>query len=134
MCLVDGASSVNSSETGSPRQAMRLSVREHDRDGARTLVLSGELDLASRPLFDRALLSVEHRRASALVLDLSDVTFMDSTGLHGVLAAKSACAKNGCKLLLVRGSSQVQRLFELTGVLDDLPFEGEPPVDRPKAV
>jgi anti-anti-sigma factor len=124
MCLVDGASHANSSESNSSERVVRLSVREHERAGERTLVLSGELDLASRPLFDAAVRCVQRRDTSALVLDLSEVAFMDSTGLHGVLAAKTLCAEYGCAFVLVRGSSQVQRLFELSGVIDELQFRG----------
>jgi anti-sigma B factor antagonist len=130
MCLVDGASHANSSESNSSERVVRLSVREHERAGERTLVLSGELDLASRPLFDAAVRCVERRETAALVLDLSEVAFMDSTGLHGVLAAKTLCAEHGCAFVLVRGSSQVQRLFELSGVIDELPFRGAPVAAR----
>ncbi|HTA37045.1 MAG TPA: STAS domain-containing protein [Solirubrobacteraceae bacterium] len=135
MCPVDGASRANGSESNSSERLTRLSVREHDRAGERTLVLSGELDLASRPLFDQAMRCVERRDTAALVLDLSEVAFMDSTGLHGVLAAKTLCAEHSCTFVLVRGSSQVQRLFELSGVIDELQFRGAAdagPHGRPK--
>jgi anti-sigma B factor antagonist len=122
MCFTDGANRANGSESSSSETPSRLSLREHTLAGEHTLVLAGELDLASRALFDNALRRVEQRQISALVLDLGDVTFMDSTGLHGVLTAKSLCARYGCELVLTRGSSQVQRLFELSGVIDELPF------------
>jgi len=93
-----------------------------DRRARRTLILSGEFDLASRPLLDEALARVGEEQIEGLVLDLSGVSFMDSTGLHGVLVAKDLCARRGCELLFVRGSSQVQRLFELSGVLRELKF------------
>jgi anti-sigma B factor antagonist len=148
MRLAESASGVNGSQSSSSERVVtervvRLSVREHRRAGERTLVLSGELDLASRPLFDEAVSCVQRRDTAALVLDLSEVAFMDSTGLHGVLAARTLCAEHGCTFVLVRGSSQVQRLFELSGLVDELPFRGEPAVahsapdetaDRSKAV
>ncbi len=95
------------------------------RDGERTLVLAGELDLATRPLFDAALSRVARERPARLILDLSEVAFMDSTGLHGVLTAKAMCAASDCELSLMRGSTQVQRLFELSGVLDELAFRAQ---------
>jgi anti-anti-sigma factor len=103
----------------------RMTLRVVDRGARRTLILSGELDLASRPLLDEALAAVGQERFEALVLDLSGVSFMDSTGLHGVLVAKDLCARRGCELLFVRGSAQVQRLFELSGVLPQLEFCAE---------
>jgi anti-sigma B factor antagonist len=99
-----------------------MTLRVIDREARRTLILSGELDLASRPLLDEALADVGQERIEALVLDLSGVSFMDSTGLHAVLVAKDLCARRGCELLFVRGSMQVQRLFELSGVLPQLKF------------
>jgi anti-sigma B factor antagonist len=122
MCLIDGANRATGSESSTSQTPSRLSLREHALGGEHTLVLSGELDLASRPLFDKALRCVQQRRISALVLDLGEVTFMDSTGLHGVLTAKSLCARYGCEFVVTRGSSQVQRLFELSGFIDELPF------------
>jgi anti-anti-sigma factor len=122
MCFAEGANRATGSESGSSQMPSRLSLRERTRGAEHTLVLSGELDLASRPLLDEALRCVEQRRISALVLDLGELTFMDSTGLHGVLTAKSLCARYGCEFVITRGSSQVQRLFELSGFIDELPF------------
>jgi anti-anti-sigma factor len=99
-----------------------LRVRELTRGGEHTVILSGELDLATRPLLDVALRRIEHESVDVLVLDLGEVAFMDSTGLHCVLMAKAMCARNECELLLVPGSTQVQRLFALSGVLNEFSF------------
>lgn len=99
-----------------------MTLRVVDREARRTLVLSGEFDLASRPLLDEALTRAGHERIETLVLDLSGVSFMDSTGLHALLVAKDLCAQRDCELVFVRGSAQVQRLFELSGVLAQLKF------------
>jgi anti-anti-sigma regulatory factor len=49
---------------------------------------------------------------------------MDSTGLRTVLLAKELCDSHGFELSLVPGPPKVQRLFELTALLDVLPFDG----------
>jgi anti-anti-sigma factor len=114
------------SADGSETAALgRMTLRVLDREARRTLILSGELDLASRPLLDEALARVGQERIETLVLDLSGVSFMDSTGLHAVLVAKDLCARYRRELLFVRGSAQVQRLFELSGVLPQLEFCAE---------
>jgi anti-sigma B factor antagonist len=87
-----------------------------------TLALTGELDIASCPLLVATVLQICSEGAEALVMDLSRVTFMGSTGLRALLSAKGLCAKHGCEFLLIPGPAQVQHLFELTGVLDRLPF------------
>lgn len=108
-------------DDGSPSEepAPRLELHELISEGRHTLTLSGEVDLASRPLLDDVLGST-CEQAELVVLDLKQVTFMDSSGLHGILAAKELCAEHGCELKILPGSSQVQRLFELTGMFDQI--------------
>lgn len=94
-----------------------------DADAARhTLILKGELDLVCAPNLDGALQQLCTDRTEALTLDLSEITFMDSTGLRAILLAEELCEKHDCKLVLIPGSRQVQRLFEVTGLLERLPF------------
>jgi anti-anti-sigma factor len=50
---------------------------------------------------------------------------MGSTGLRLVLLAKELCEQNDCDFLLVSGPPNIQRMFELTGLLDMLPFEDQ---------
>jgi anti-anti-sigma factor len=99
---------------------MTIRIVEDDRE--RRLILSGELDLVGRPQLDEALRVIDYGSIDRLVLDLSGVSFMDSTGLHTVLVAKDLCAKHGCRLEFVPGSEQVQRLFALSGLSGQLEF------------
>jgi anti-anti-sigma factor len=96
----------------------------HDEgDGAtHTLVLIGELDMASAPVLDQAVRRICTDATEAVMLDLGGLTFMDSTGLRVVLVAKELCERHGCEFQLVRGPAQVQRLFEVTGLIEQLPF------------
>ncbi len=122
MCLADGAGDAGDSRDGRCDSAAGLTVQASGCDGRYTLVLTGELDLRSRPLLDEALARFRRESALTLTLDLSGLAFMDSTGLHGVLQAKAICAETACELIVVRSSEQVQRLFELSGVLEELRF------------
>ena len=61
---------------------------------------------------------------SAVEFDLSRLTFMDSTGLRVVLLAKELCDRHSCEFLVIPGPAQIQRLFEVTGILERLPFSG----------
>jgi anti-sigma B factor antagonist len=99
-----------------------LSVREDVAGTTHTLVLAGELDLASRPLLDEFMYSVVEHKATEVVLDINAVDFIDSTGLHAIVAACQLCARSGCALEIVGGGAQVLRLLELAGVRDRLPF------------
>ncbi len=56
------------------------------------------------------------------MLDLSGLTFMDSTGARLVLQANARSRADSCRLTLLRGPRAVQRVFELTGLTELLPF------------
>jgi anti-sigma B factor antagonist len=93
-------------------------------EGDRVLVaLEGELDLETTPELDRQLAELEGTRFARLLIDLHGVEFMDSTGLAAIFRTQRYADANGHVLSLRRGSSQVQRLFELTGTLDRVTFE-----------
>jgi anti-sigma B factor antagonist len=90
--------------------------------GVRVRIM-GELDLATAPELDRLLDGLADDRHDRVLLDLSDVKFMDSTGLASIVRAHRSADANGHRVALRRGSPQVQRLFEITGMLDRLAFE-----------
>lgn len=92
-------------------------------DGGRHVVrLYGELDLISAPELEREMDSICGQGAARVLLDLENIKFIDSTGLRAILAARQLCAGSGCELTLTRGSMSVQRLFKLTGLVDQLSF------------
>jgi anti-sigma B factor antagonist len=102
--------------------AAQLELRD-EADGPRhVLALSGELDMASSPALDEAVRGICTDSAEALTIDLSRLTFMDSTGLRVVLLAKELCERHRCEFLVIPGPAQIQRLFEVTGILERLPF------------
>jgi anti-sigma B factor antagonist len=90
------------------------------------LVLDGELDLATAPLLDEQLAQLQASDAAQLLVDLDRVAFIDSTGLGVLVKHARISSQNGQRLRLTRGSPQAQRLFELAGVWDRLPFLADP--------
>jgi anti-sigma B factor antagonist len=101
---------------------MRFDIESSQREGVRFVAVSGELDVATAPLLVERLTEAEAGAERLIVLDLTDVVFMDSTGLHVILQAHRRSQQNGNRLRLTKGSDQVQRLFDLAGALDRLPF------------
>ena len=100
-----------------------FNIRQEDRDGRYRLVLQGELDLASADKLEAAITRLCTAGALEIELDLREVTFLDSQGLRAVLAAREACARHHVEYVLIRGENPVrQRLFEVTGLLDALPW------------
>jgi anti-sigma B factor antagonist len=97
-------------------------VAEKGTGAERTIRPAGELDIATAPQLEQALL--EGRRAGdVVVLDLSGLAFIDSTGLRVVVRATNAARDDGWTLRLRRARPQVQRIFDIAGIADALPFE-----------
>ena len=94
---------------------------ERDTRKAR-LVLGGDLDMAARFQAEQALDQLLSEPVEQLVVDLGEVTFVDSTGMGLVLELDDRARTDGFKLRLLRGPDDVQRVFELAGVADVLPF------------
>ncbi len=81
------------------------------------VAVTGDVDLASASVVDDELRRAEQSEA-LVVLDLAEVTFMDSTGLQTVISADQRLRDRGACLRLLRVPPQVSRLFELAGVID----------------
>jgi anti-sigma B factor antagonist len=96
---------------------------EHAPDAAIVVTLEGELDLASAAKLEEELLLIEAGRPPRIVIDLSGLTFMDSTGMRTLALAQRRSLAERHELLLRRGPHQVQRVFELTGSVEMFTFE-----------
>jgi anti-sigma B factor antagonist len=94
-----------------------------ERRGARTVVVKarGELDLMGAPDLARTLEEVKADDAD-VILDLGALDFIDSAGVHLVLDTYLASRRDGWDLAICGGGPEVLRAFELTGLLDRLPF------------
>jgi anti-sigma B factor antagonist len=95
--------------------------------------VAGELDVATAPQLERTLREAQ-QTARLVLLDLRELTFMDSAGVHAIVNASIDARQRGRRLVVLRGSPNVDRLFTLTGRSDaveigdlDLP-PAEPPV------
>ena len=86
------------------------------------IALSGELDILSAPAFHAALADLDLESAHHVVLELDQLEFIDAAGLHAVLALHTACIENSAILTITPGPRHVQRVFELTGTDEQLPF------------
>jgi anti-sigma B factor antagonist len=95
-----------------------VDVRRNGRTAV--VAVSGELDLASGPELEEQLDRLTGPEIQLVVVDLRQLDFMDSTGLSIIVRAHQRLADEGCEVGLVKGSQQVQRLLDLTGVAERL--------------
>ncbi len=100
----------------------QLEVQDVVAGGWHTLRLVGEVDLAASILLDEVIERVCAIAVDGIVLDLSEVSFIDSTGVRAVLVLHERCKEQGTELRISSGSKVVQRVFEIAGLLDRLPF------------
>jgi anti-sigma B factor antagonist len=95
----------------------------HD-DGARAVVVvRGEIDVASCPALNGI---VADLTCPEIVLDLAEVTFMDSSGLAALLRAERRARELGGRLLLRAPSRAVLDVLQMTHLDDRFTVEGEP--------
>jgi anti-anti-sigma factor len=100
-----------------------VDIEDSERDGVHTLALGGELDFAAVPSLEAEVRELCAREGTrAITLDLGGLGFIDSTGLAAIVLVGQLCAKHGYAFALLPGPSSVQRLFEITGLIEELPF------------
>jgi anti-sigma B factor antagonist len=116
---------VGLSESGAPDTPIpgQLEIETIAGPDSTVLTVRGELDLTSAPAFERELRAVEATNPRRLVIDLSGLEFMDSTGLRALLLARERAQADGHELALRRGPRQVQRVLELTKTAEAFEFE-----------
>jgi anti-sigma B factor antagonist len=94
-----------------------------EREGAvHSICLFGELDLATANSVQDELTRVEASDADSIIVDLSGLTFMDSTGIRLLYRAAARSRADSDRLALLRGGTAVQRALQITALEDRLPF------------
>ena len=111
--VVDG----EQDETG---RAFEMRV-EHRGD---SIVLSprGEFDVSRKREFEERWRRVVTTRMSELIVDLREVTFMDSTALGLVLELWSWSRRAGCDFVVLKAPDRVHSVFETAGLVEALPI------------
>lgn len=106
-----------SSETDSIRG---FEITVNSEAGSTVVALSGELDIATADRLTKVLDGLSVERGSRLIVDLSAVGFMDSTGLRLLITANRKAGENGYGFAVVAGGSPAKRVFELTKMDDHI--------------
>jgi anti-sigma B factor antagonist len=95
--------------------------------GDALIALTGELDLSGAPALDQEIEALAVRPdLKRVILDLRGLAFLDSSGLRVVALAERRLSRNGRSLVLVRGRESVQRVFEITRMVERLEFVDHP--------
>jgi anti-anti-sigma factor len=100
---------------------MKLNL-ETDHGEIAIVRLLGELDIAGCEEFEQALSDAGQNGAHTVVVDLSELDFLDSSGLRSLLKAHGELREKGVRLAVVRGTPAVHRVFQITRTDQRLEF------------
>jgi anti-anti-sigma factor len=87
------------------------------------LRLDGEVDADTVHLVEDAMSPALDPRCTRLVVDLADVSFMDSSGLRVLVVARNALDDRGAEIVIADVNDQLRRLFEISGLISVFTFE-----------
>lgn len=85
-------------------------------ESAYLIVLAGDFDLHSGPEFERRVLEALGRGASELLIDLTEVSFIDSTTIGILMRSRKRLAPLGGRIHIVTRDRNILRLFEITAL------------------
>jgi len=96
--------------------ADKFQIEQEELEKSIQLHIRGELDLAAAQTFRQALEAVVHREDKALILNLSQLTYIDSTGIGMVVSALKIRDELKAPLRVQHIPSTIRKLFDLTGI------------------
>jgi anti-sigma B factor antagonist len=102
---------------------VQLSITRSDDVTCVVLELAGELDVTTAPKLEQALSELDSEAHNRVLLDLNELSFVDSAGVSVLIKAKKEAEAKGRELVLQRPTAQVHRVFALVGMVDWLVFE-----------
>ena len=76
----------------------------------------GDIDLVTAPELETELLDAAHSGARQVVVDLTEATFFDSSGVHALMRAGERLHSTGLQFAIVCGNHVIKRILEITGV------------------
>lgn len=91
-----------------------LKIAVEEENGLSTLSLRGELDIATADRLAKSLADIEGKEPRTIVLDLTELEFIDSSGLRVIVAADSEARRAGRRVVVVEGPEAVRRVFRHT--------------------
>jgi anti-sigma B factor antagonist len=114
---VNGAATSGTTGHGQPPHPEDLSIHVHVLDDVQVFELTGSLDIATSPTVRASLTEASQRGSHRLIVDLTRVDFLDSTGLGALIGGQRRAKEFGGEVRLVAQEGQILRLLRITGLL-----------------
>ncbi len=97
-------------------------IEEREDGNLPVIAVAGEIDVATAPLLRETLHRLIAQGSSTVVLDLLQVTFLDSTALGVLVGALKRCRELGGELSIVVTDPRIMKIFEITGLTKVFPI------------
>jgi anti-sigma B factor antagonist len=107
-------------------RASRFEIHREMQGDAARLTITGEVDIATVPRVEEAVATVLAQGARSLIVDLSRLAFVDSSGLRMLITLNDRSAAEGWSLGLIRPPEPASSVFQITGAEENLPFIEDP--------
>ena len=101
-----------------PTTKPALEVRDSPLSGAAGVMVTGEVDLATAQMLEEAIDHAIRATTGAFVIDLSDVTFMDSSGVNVLMRARALLGREERDVVLICPPGGVLHVLEVIGLVD----------------
>jgi stage II sporulation protein AA (anti-sigma F factor antagonist) len=108
--------------TDPPEEPFAIAV-SRVADDVELVAITGELDFSEAPEFGRTLEQLRDGGSLWFVLDLADLTFIDSSGINALVVAAKATAARGGALIVIAARQHVQRVFDIVKLSEFIPVE-----------
>jgi anti-sigma B factor antagonist len=110
---------MTSANEAEPVTAVDITSERGGADGEWVVTVNGEVDVASSPQLRTELISLIDRDAQSIVLDLGEMSFIDSSGLGVLVGALKRLREHNGRAIVLRGMQDpVRRVFEITGLTE----------------
>jgi anti-sigma B factor antagonist len=100
------------------QDSLSIDVSATEDGHAQLFALGGSLDIATSPTLRAALMEAAERDKHEIVVDLTALEFLDSTGLGALIGAHKRASEHGGSVRLVTHEGQILRLLRITGLLE----------------
>ena len=104
--------------------ALSVDIKSEHNGDAMIYRLRGSLDLATAPSLRAALIEAANEGKHDIIVDLSQLEFLDSTGLGAIIGAHRRALENGGRVRLIVNDGPISRLLTITGLMRTLAVYG----------
>ncbi|MBN3552738.1 STAS domain-containing protein [Fictibacillus nanhaiensis] len=102
---------------------MNLQINQEQINETYELNLTGEVDAYTAPKLKEVMLPLTEKEGNIVIVNLSGIEYMDSTGLGIFVGALKSSKANNSSLKLRGMTERVKRIFEITGLTEVMDIE-----------